>query len=719
MSLWLIVVITVQLFECARSSRRSVLLEDEINSPRSPNSCEVILSHHFLWNGNTAAPEYSQCCVSNTSQLGVPPVSEPKDAFEPISIEIFDDQNVSSEKDHKTQRSLPKTNSSFSALSTRSSAASSVVISSVAALSSIIHEDKSADEEDGKRDIRSTPFMSFDEWKRIKLGNEASAEGNVGQRAKKNIDYALYKADVMGDEMEIDVGLFTTQDTDIGEEEPEGKLYMDRFNYASLDCAATVVKSNSEASGANAILHENKDKYLLNPCDASNQFVIVELCQDILVEEVALANYEFFSSTFREIRFSVSDRFPPRSGWKTIGEFEGQNVRNLQKFAIANPMIWARYLRIELLSHYGSEFYCPISILRVHGKSMMDEFKADELDTAQRDSKKQASANVASNEKENSLCHDTTGGSIYGVDECGVLLVDTETDINVTENHSYQGGKCPAVLPHLRFEQFLKGLNQSFCDTIKTSKSPDISSSQPSPSTEDSIFRNIMKRLSALEANATLSILYIEEQSKLLAKTFQTLEESQEKKLDMLLEVFNQTIAANIDTINVFTRQFRDSSLQTLEEQKLETDRFTSETSFRLEAVTKDAIYQRRLTYTSLFAFSALLLYVLLTREAYIDEYMEDDGWYLRTPTLQKAKNNIMKKTSNEGRFNNSLVFEAVSNASDEDDNSFSSSPTSLYDKLGPSESESFSSLYEVKRARSAAQDESNEEKRPEKGDFD
>jgi hypothetical protein len=50
----------------------------------------------------------------------------------------------------------------------------------------------------------------------------------------------------------------------------------------------------------------------------------------------------------------------------------------VQAFLIENPLIWARYLRIEFLTHYGNEYYCPVSLLRVHGTTMMDEFRHQE-----------------------------------------------------------------------------------------------------------------------------------------------------------------------------------------------------------------------------------------------------------------------------------------------------------------------------------------------------
>src|SRR5205807_54359 len=63
---------------------------------------------------------------------------------------------------------------------------------------------------------------------------------------------------------------------------PVSKQYLQLNNYASLDCAASILKANTEAQGASAILSENKDYYMLNKC-AAEKFIIVELCEDILI----------------------------------------------------------------------------------------------------------------------------------------------------------------------------------------------------------------------------------------------------------------------------------------------------------------------------------------------------------------------------------------------------------------------------------------------------
>ncbi|KAG5354965.1 hypothetical protein CJU89_6777 [Yarrowia sp. B02] len=206
-------------------------------------------------------------------------------------------------------------------------------------------------------------LRSFEEWRIHNLlqsgQNIATGHSNVNSPSEPEMDPFTGEIDF----------LFAASDD-------PGKTYKDRFNYASFDCGATVVKSNKDVKGAGAILVENKDSYLLNKCVAGSKHVIIELCQDILVDQVVVGNYEFFSSMFKDIRVSVADRYPVASGeWKVLGEFTADNIRDLQTFDITVPQIWARYVKIEFLSHWGHEYYCPISVVRVHGTTMMEEWK--------------------------------------------------------------------------------------------------------------------------------------------------------------------------------------------------------------------------------------------------------------------------------------------------------------------------------------------------------
>jgi Sad1 / UNC-like C-terminal len=107
----------------------------------------------------------------------------------------------------------------------------------------------------------------------------------------------------------------------------------DRFNYASLDCSAHVHTAHPEAKSASNILSSKRDRYMLSPCAAATpQFVVVELCEDIRIDTVQLANFEFFSGVFKEFTVSVAKTYAATEaeGWTVVGTYVGKNVRGVQ-----------------------------------------------------------------------------------------------------------------------------------------------------------------------------------------------------------------------------------------------------------------------------------------------------------------------------------------------------------------------------------------------------
>lgn len=155
-----------------------------------------------------------------------------------------------------------------------------------------------------------------------------------------------------------------------------GKTCKERFSYSSFDAGATILKTSPGTKNAKAILLENKDSYMLFECQTEAKYVIVELSDDILVDTFVLANFEFFSSMVRHFRASLSDRYPVKAEkWHSVGTFEAKNSRDIQAFLVEDPKIWARYVKVEFLTHYGNEYYCPVSLLRVHGTRMMESWK--------------------------------------------------------------------------------------------------------------------------------------------------------------------------------------------------------------------------------------------------------------------------------------------------------------------------------------------------------
>lgn len=293
----------------------------------------------------------------------------------------------------------------------------SSTVSSESSTTPTASADSEGEHQDDSSDGATRPFMSFEDWKEMMLretgqdpqdlrarnANQHRADDRtppdmghtgLGEEDEISLNFDSYLDNKPADDRERASGSNVPSDGEHGVGDPvayddgrpsihrskdAGKTCKERFSYSSFDAGATVLKSSPGAKNAKAILVENKDSYMLLECSARQKFVIVELSDDILIDTIVLANFEFFSSMVRHFRISVSDRYPVKTDrWKDLGTFEARNSRDIQPFLVENPQIWAKYVQIEFLTHYGNEYYCPVSLVRVHGSRMLDSWKDTE-----------------------------------------------------------------------------------------------------------------------------------------------------------------------------------------------------------------------------------------------------------------------------------------------------------------------------------------------------
>ncbi|KAF3342732.1 Endoplasmic reticulum mannosyl-oligosaccharide 1,2-alpha-mannosidase [Verticillium dahliae VDG2] len=457
-----------------------------------------------------------------------------------------------------------------------------------------------------------------------------------------------------------------------------GKTCKERFSYSSFDAGATVLKTNTGAKNAKAILVENKDSYMLLECAADNKFAIVELTDDILIDTVVLANFEFFSSMIRHFKVSVSDRYPVKvDKWKDLGVFEAKNSRDIQPFLVENPLIWAKYVRIEFLTHYGNEYYCPVSLLRVHGTRMLDSWKDTEappdeddaedepvdavldliqdldIDQAQRvpppdnseadevtrqgqsiwsdvgnsvpSSPLQASlvqenpldftcpVNTAVLEEAASkprstvdrLPHETESqkADVYPAAHSDDLLLsqrlkehwtgpldrvddpsDLVTGITSTDSTSIipvtVATSRPTSVPHISSQNASRIASGSPKRPSPVAQAPTrskngTSASVPpaSPTVQESFHKAVSKRLQLLESNVTLSLEYLEEQSRFLQQSQRASERRQLAKVDLLLDSLNHTVLSELRHVRQQYDQMWQSTVMALENQRDQSQR--------------------------------------------------------------------------------------------------------------------------------------------------
>lgn len=512
------------------------------------------------------------------------------------------------------------------------------------------------------------------------------------------------------------------------------KSLKERFNYASTDCAATVRKANKQAKGAQSILYESKDQYLLNKC-AADKFVIINLCEQIVVDTIVMANFEFFSSTFKDFRVYGSLKYPT-DDWRLLGQWQARNTRDLQVFKV--PIYgFNEYLKIEFLSHYGHEYYCPLSLVRVHGMPMMEYWRdvesQDEPVTEEehlwpaevREQIIQPQFEVANTsesfpiktdvdeeelkpiippinlepadlempsipdndnididtkatfeateelliEKEN-----TGGESETEKKEEVVKAVEeyTHTTLNVSSTEFVSERTTPvstiiSSTSASSTEAVLSSLDNSSEEdkssahtevTSKKSTMPSTSTSQSSetdvsssaPSTEnvnststvstdatnsasedsrpiippppqkavapnyikqgsaqESIYKTIMKRLSVLEGNMTMSLRYLDEQNKNLNNVLKEMEKKHQEQLINLIGHLNETASHSIDSMK---RRYE----QWYEDLKDQTDSDMREMTARISILADQLSFERRVSVSQLVIMITLFVFMALSR---------------------------------------------------------------------------------------------------------
>ncbi|KAI3337013.1 hypothetical protein HD806DRAFT_475410 [Xylariaceae sp. AK1471] len=630
-------------------------------------------------------------------------------------------------------------------------------------------------DEEGE-DLSTSAFMSFEEWKTMMLAK--SGPDALEARPRRNKDGRADAVpgegfDSLGDEGEISFDFDTYSDKlseiassarppEQGKEKEEqvekvtydegftyyrskdaGTTCKERFSYSSFDAGATVKKTSSGAKNPTAILVENKDSYMLLECGQKNKFFIVELSDVILVDTVVLANFEFFSSMVRQFRVSISDRYPVKlDKWKVLGTFEARNSRDIQPFLIENPQDWARYLRVEILSHYGNEYYCPVSLLRVHGLRMLDSWKqvdpselegedetppplpeateetieiVDEppvepepvepapveshtvimeqscwtpfwdesyfertfpivsdcakantpgsnniskLDNAAQQTapieyqptsfdgqagsavpntsaaataarqtaeppvdvpKPRSSVSTSVEYSVSSAISMPTPASVSGSrDNTSVTTVGSSVSQTIGENSTVQTvpkSKSPASTsikpPSSRSATKAASGSQP---TTRNKTSTTTSAAAPTPTVQDSFFKALTKRLQILESNTTLSMQYIESQSKFLQEALAKLERRQIAKVDLFLDKLNNTVLGELREVRTLYDHIWQSTVIALETQREQTEHEIVALSTRVGVLADEVVFQKRMAIVQSVLLLGCLVLVIFSR---------------------------------------------------------------------------------------------------------
>eukprot|EP01041_Mallomonas_annulata_P008790 gene8790-18184_t len=145
-------------------------------------------------------------------------------------------------------------------------------------------------------------------------------------------------------------------------------------NFASVTAGAVVLESSPQSVGYNNLLSEDKDKYGISPC-SEKKWVVISLSEDIMVTTIVMTNYEKYSSKLNEFQILGSTSYPV-SQWLDLGTYAALPKLGDQTFNLTTPS-FVRYLKFKFLTHYGDEFYCTLSQIRVHGSTVIENIQSE------------------------------------------------------------------------------------------------------------------------------------------------------------------------------------------------------------------------------------------------------------------------------------------------------------------------------------------------------
>ena len=158
------------------------------------------------------------------------------------------------------------------------------------------------------------------------------------------------------------------------QQEEEQPKQIKLVDYASKMAGAQILEQSPSLKGASNLLTGDKDKYSISPCE-DKKYIVIGLSEDILVKQIKLSNYERYSSRVQDFQVLASQEYPTPNEeyWTNIGTYTAHSKSGEQSFDLDEPS-WARYLKFRFLSHYGSEHYCTLSQIKVHGSTMLQGF---------------------------------------------------------------------------------------------------------------------------------------------------------------------------------------------------------------------------------------------------------------------------------------------------------------------------------------------------------
>lgn len=145
-------------------------------------------------------------------------------------------------------------------------------------------------------------------------------------------------------------------------------------NYASADCSARVVDCSRGGENARHVLADsNCDSYARFPSSLREKWLVVQLCENIQLDEVLVANHELFSDTPASVSLSVASK-RAQLQWTDLGTFP-LSAHGPTSIPIVHRSGFVRFIRLEFWPRAPRprHYYTTVSWIRVLGRTMMED----------------------------------------------------------------------------------------------------------------------------------------------------------------------------------------------------------------------------------------------------------------------------------------------------------------------------------------------------------
>ncbi|BAM39080.1 uncharacterized protein TOT_010000542 [Theileria orientalis strain Shintoku] len=159
-------------------------------------------------------------------------------------------------------------------------------------------------------------------------------------------------------------------------------LYSLSYDFATEESGAKIIAHSKSLENISNILRYDNNIYMLAPCQTTDWFIL-SFQESILIQQISFLSYEFYASSYKNLRISVSNVYPT-SKFVTLAEIETEPLTN-EIFDLAflcdsdKNDCWCKYVKVELLDYHKEEdnYYCAITKMKVYGITAVEYLESE------------------------------------------------------------------------------------------------------------------------------------------------------------------------------------------------------------------------------------------------------------------------------------------------------------------------------------------------------